>query len=141
MPSSDNSIATDTAEVSAPTTPFNDEELEVFKELILKKRAAARDDKLRMQHQVQDSREQSSNDSAYSYHMADAGTDAMEREKLYLQIARLQKFMNYLDRALARIENKSYGVCRVTGNAISKERLMAVPHTELSIAAKQKQKR
>ncbi len=73
--------------------------------------------------------------------MADAGTDAMEREKLYLMMARQQKFVGYLDRALERIENKTYGICKVTGNPISKERLEAVPHTEISIEAKLKQKR
>lgn len=94
-----------------------------------------------MQAQIKDSREQSESDSAYSFHMADAGTDAMEREKLYLMLARQQKYIGYLDRALERIENRTYGVCRVTGKPISKERLEAVPHTEISIEAKLKQNR
>jgi DnaK suppressor protein len=51
-------------------------------------------------------------------------------------IAREQKYVGYLDRALERIQNKTYGVCKVTGNTISKERLEAVPHTEISIEAK-----
>ena len=129
----------DAAAEQARTTPFSDEELEFFRGIILKKRESAYEETQRMQHQ--DSREQAANDTAYSYHMADAGTDAMEREKLYLMIARQQKFINYLDRALERIDNKSYGLCRVTGKAIAKERLIAVPHTELSIEAKQKQNR
>lgn len=91
--------------------------------------------------QLKDSREQAENDSAYSFHMADAGTDAMEREKLYLMVARQQKFIGYLDRALERINTRTYGICKVTGNTISKERLEAVPHTEISIKAKLKQKR
>ena len=73
--------------------------------------------------------------------MADAGTDAMEREKLYLMLARLRKFVGYLDRALERIENKTYGICKVTGKPIAKERLEAVPHTEISIEAKLSQQR
>ena len=94
-----------------------------------------------MKSQLVDSREQSENDTAYSHHMADAGTDAMEREKLYLMMARQQKYIGYLDRALERIEKKTYGVCKVTGKQISKERLEAVPHTEITIEAKLKQKK
>ena len=123
------------------TTPFSDEELEHFKQLILKKREDAVEDIESMKLQLQDSREQAENDSAYSFHMADAGTDAMEREKLYLMVARQQKFVGYLDRALERIKNKTYGICKVTGKPISKDRLEAVPHTEISIEAKLKQKK
>jgi DnaK suppressor protein len=120
-------------------TPFTDQELEEFRELIVRKRETAQEDIESMRAQVEDSREHES-DSAYSFHMADAGTDAMEREKLYLMIARQQKYVGYLDRALERIENKTYGVCKVTGKPIAKERLRAVPHTEISIEAKRKQK-
>ena len=121
-------------------TPFSDEELEHFKELILKRRKAATDDIERMRSQIDEASEQASDNTAYSFHMADAGTDAMEREKLYLMIARQQKYIGYLDRALERIKNKTYGICKVTGKPISKERLEAVPHTEISIDAKLKQK-
>ncbi len=121
-------------------TPFSEEELEHFRQLLVKKREAATDDIERMKGQIEDSREQAENDTAYSFHMADAGTDAMEREKLYLMIARQQKYIGYLDRALQRIEHETYGICKVTGKPISKERLEAVPHTEISIEAKRKQK-
>ena len=124
----------------APTTPFTDEELEVFRGVILRKRRAAHEDKERLQNQIGNLREHSTSDTAYSYHMADAGTDAMEREKLYLMIARQRKFIGYLDRALERIDKKTYGLCKVTGKPIAKERLMAVPHTELSVEAKRKQR-
>lgn len=124
-----------------PTTPFSDKELGHFKKIILEKRHAAIEDIERMKAQLLDSREQAENDSAYSFHMADAGTDAMEREKLYLMMARQQKYVGYLDRALERIEIRTYGVCKVTGKPISKERLEAVPHTEISIEAKLKQKK
>lgn len=122
-------------------TPFSDEELEHFKNLILERRRTATEDIERMRMQLKDSREQAENDTAYSFHMADAGTDAMEREKLYLMIARQQKYVGYLDRALERIKEKTYGICKVTGKPISKERLEAVPHTEISIEAKRKQKK
>ena len=122
-------------------TPFSAKELKHFKQLILDKRDNAIEDIERMHLQLKDSREQAENDSAYSFHMADAGTDAMEREKLYLMMARKQKYVGYLDRALERIEGKTYGICKVTGKPISKERLESVPHTEISIEAKLKQKK
>ena len=121
-------------------SPFSNEELAFFEALILEKRAAAVEDIDSMKHQLEDAREQAENDTAYSFHMADAGTDAMEREKLYLMIARQQKYVGYLDRALDRVKNKTYGICKVTGKAIPKERLMVVPHTETSMEAKTKQK-
>jgi RNA polymerase-binding protein DksA len=129
------------SKAAEPKTPFTVEELAYFKQLILEKRHSAVEDIERMHLQLEDSREQAENDSAYSFHMADAGTDAMEREKLYLMMARQQKFIGYLDRALERIENKTYGICKVTGKPIAKERLEAVPHTEISIEAKLKQKK
>ncbi|MCH8961552.1 MAG: molecular chaperone DnaK [Bacteroidetes bacterium] len=122
-------------------TPFSAKELKHFKQLILDKRHNATEDIERMNLQLKDSREQAENDSAYSFHMADAGTDAMEREKLYLMMARKQKYVGYLDRALERIESKTYGICKVNGKPISKERLESVPHTEISIEAKLKQKK
>ena len=127
--------------VARAKTPFDDATLAHFRALILDKRKHALEDVQKMQAQIKDSRERSESDSAYSFHMADAGTDAMEREKLYLMLARQQKYIGYLERALERIENHTYGVCKVTGNPISRERLEAVPHTEISIEAKLKQKR
>ena len=124
----------------ARITPFSDEELAQFRALIEEKRAAATEEIDAMRAQIDNARE-NEGDSAYSFHMADAGTDAMEIEKLYLMIARQQKYVGYLDRALERIENGTYGVCRVTGKPIAKERLMAVPHTEISIEAKKKQQK
>lgn len=121
-------------------TPFSDEELEHFKELLLKRRREAREEIEQMREQINEAKEQADDNSAYGVHMADAGTDAMEREKLHLMISRQQKYIGYLDRALERIENKTYGICRVTGEPIAKERLEAVPHTEISIEAKRKEK-
>ena len=129
------------SEATPDQTPFSDEDLAHFKEIILKKRRRAVEDIERMQQQMRDARDKAEVDSAYSFHMADAGTDAMEREKLYLMVARQQKFVGYLDRALERIAAKTYGICKVTGKPISKQRLLAVPHTEISISAKRKQKR
>ena len=121
-------------------TPFSDNELAEFRTLIEEKREGVQAEIDDMRAQVDDQRE-NEGDSAYSFHMADAGTDASELEKLYLMIARQQKFLGYLDRALDRIDNKTYGICKVTGKPIAKERLMAVPHTEISIEAKKQQQR
>lgn len=142
----DQSNDTDTQQVSKKkggdkrVTPFSEDELQHFKDLLISRRKDAVEDIESLRAQLKDSRDQAEDNTAYSFHMADAGTDAMEREKVYLMIARQQKYVGYLDRALERIENKTYGVCRVTGEPIAKERLEAVPHTEISIAAKKKQK-
>lgn len=135
-PSSDS-----TAAEQEHQTPFSEEELQHFKDLILERRRKAKEDVERMRNQIEESKEQAGDNTAYSFHMADAGTDAMEREKLHLMIARQQKYMGYLDRALERIKNGTYGICKVTGKPISKERLEAVPHTEISIKAKKEQKK
>jgi RNA polymerase-binding protein DksA len=117
-------------------SPFSDEELEYFRGIILKKRDASEQELNSLQATLKDLGENSSDDSAYSFHMADAGTDAQEREKTYVLMNRTKKFIKYLDDALERIENKTYGICKVTGKPISKGRLEAVPHTQLSIEAK-----
>ncbi|MEX0599861.1 MAG: TraR/DksA C4-type zinc finger protein [Rhodothermales bacterium] len=127
--------------VKKKNTWFSDDDFERFETILLDRRKEAVEDIERMRAQLEDAREQAENDTAYSFHMADAGTDAMEREKLYLMIARQQKYVGYLDRALQRIEDRTYGICKVTGKPISKERLEAVPHTEISIEAKLKQKK
>lgn len=127
-------------DTDARISPYTDEELEYFKDIILKKRAEADHDLEMLQAIIRESTENASDESAYSYHMADAGTDAQEREKTYMLFNRTKKFIRYLDDALVRINNKTYGVCRVTGKKISKGRLEAVPHTQISIEAKLKQK-
>lgn len=124
----------------ASGSPFSQEELEHFKELLLQRRREAREEIKQMRRQIEQAKDQAGDDTAYGVHMADAGTDAREREKLHLMIARQQKYIGYLDRALERIENGTYGICRVTGEPISKERLEAVPHTEISIEAKRQEK-
>ncbi|RNC84359.1 MAG: molecular chaperone DnaK [Balneola sp.] len=128
------------AEQTERISPYNDKELEYFKQIILKKRADADEELQTLQRTLRESMENSSDESAYSFHMADAGTDAQEREKTYMLFNRTKKFVKYLDDALKRIDNKTYGVCKVTGKKISKGRLEAVPHTQLSIEAKLKRR-
>ncbi|MBN1543503.1 TraR/DksA C4-type zinc finger protein [candidate division KSB1 bacterium] len=122
-------------------TPFSEEELAYFRNLILERRKEAQLEIERMRNQLKNENDEVDKDNAYSFHMADAGTDAMEREKIYLMIDRQQKYIGYLNRALERIENKTYGICKVTGKPINKERLEAIPHTEISIEAKLESKR
>ncbi|HYE96223.1 MAG TPA: TraR/DksA C4-type zinc finger protein [Rubricoccaceae bacterium] len=130
-----------TKEAKALTkSPLSKKDLEMFRKLLEAKRVQALEEIEAMREQIEDQREHEG-DSAYSFHMADAGTDAMEREKLYLMIARQQKYVGYVDRALDRIANGTYGICKVTGKAIPKERLLAVPHTEISMEAKKKQQK
>lgn len=121
-------------------SPYNDEELKYFKEIIIKKRDEAEQELTTLQNLLRESMENASDESAYSFHMADAGTDAQEREKTYMLFNRTKKFIRYLDDALKRIDNKTYGVCKVTGKKIAKGRLEAVPHTQLSIEAKLKRR-
>ncbi len=121
-------------------TPYSDEELEYFKQIILNKREESENELTTLQNLLRESMENASDESAYSFHMADAGTDAQEREKTYMLFNRTKKFIRYLDDALKRIENKTYGVCKVTGKKIAKGRLEAVPHTQLSIEAKLKRR-
>jgi DnaK suppressor protein len=121
-------------------SPYSDEELEYFRGIILKKRTEAEEEFEALQKTLRDNMENSTDESAYSFHMADAGTDAQEREKTYMLFNRTRKFIKYLDDAMKRIDNKTYGVCKVTGNKIAKGRLEAVPHTQLSIEAKLKRR-
>lgn len=121
-------------------SPYSDEELEYFREIIQKKREEAQKELESLHSSLRDSMENANDESAYSFHMADAGTDAQEREKTYMLLNRTKKFLRYLNGALERIDNKTYGVCKVTGKKIAKGRLEAVPHTQLSIEAKMKRR-
>jgi DnaK suppressor protein len=121
-------------------SPYSDEELEYFRGIILKKLEESQQELEALQRTLRESMENNSDESAYSFHMADAGTDMQEREKTYMLYNRTRKFIQYLNDALKRIDNKTYGVCKVTGKKISKGRLEAVPHTQLSIEAKLKRR-
>ncbi|MEX0722972.1 MAG: TraR/DksA C4-type zinc finger protein [Gracilimonas sp.] len=133
-------MATQDSKNDERVSPYSDEELEYFREIIIKKMEEAEEEVNALQRTLRESMENASDESAYSYHMADAGTDAQEREKTYMLFNRTKKFIKYLDDALTRIDKKTYGVCKVTGKKISKGRLEAVPHTQLSIDAKLKRR-
>jgi DnaK suppressor protein len=87
------------------------------------------------------SREASGDHSAYSFHMADQGTDTMEREKSFLYAQRDGRLLYHIDLALERVEKGDYGLCHECRKPISKERLEAVPHARLCISCKAKEEK
>ena len=109
-------------------TMYSSDELKAFKEMILPKRKETLDELDALKESMMDvsTGEYVSESSNYSLHM-EQGTDAMEREKTFLFASRSSKYVNQLDDALARIDAKSYGVCRICGLLVPKERLEAVP--------------
>lgn len=116
-------------------------DLEYFRKLLEKKREEVMKNMEYLRKVTLDStnQEASGDHSAYSFHMADQGTDAMEREKAFLFASRDEKYIRQIDEALERIENGTFGICRVTGKEIGKERLEAVPTTTISYEAKLKE--
>ncbi len=116
------------AAIAAEPRTYSAEDLKRFKELILQKRKETLEELDTLKESMMDvtTGEYISESSNYSLHM-EQGTDAMEREKTFLFAARGSKFVNQLDDALARIDAKTYGVCRVCGLLVPKERLEAVP--------------
>ncbi len=120
---------------------FSDEELKVFRELINKKLADAREDLRQLKQSLSYADDNSTNDTASSFKMMEDGSETMGREETAQLASRQEKFIGHLESAMRRIENKTYGICRETGKLIKKERLMLVPHATLSIEAKQQQDR
>lgn len=124
---------------SADKTRYSDEELQEFKEIIMNKLAKAREDlKMLMEAYTMDG-EHGTDDTSPTFKVLEEGYQVMSKEENSRLAARQQKFINNLENALLRIENKTYGICRVTGKLISKERLRSVPHATLSIEAKLQQ--
>lgn len=115
---------------------YSDEELAEFKELITTKLEASRNELKYLQEQISRSSEMG-DDSDARFKGLEDGTSTSEREYLSQMASRQIQYIGHLEKALVRIENKTYGICRETGKLISKERLRAVPHATLSIEAKQ----
>lgn len=118
---------------------YSDEELREFKEIIQKKMAVAQDELKHLTKALQSSNENGTDDTGSVYKTLEDGSSTLQKESTSHLASRLMKFIQNLEAALVRIENKTYGVCRVTGKLISKERLRAVPHTTQSIDAKRNQ--
>jgi len=122
---------------TVPTMRYSDAELVEFRELINKKLDAAKKELTYLQGLITRKDEMGGDESENRYMTMEDGGVSMEREQLSQMASRQITFIDHLEKAIMRIENKTYGICRVTGKLIDKARLRAVPHATLSIEAKQ----
>src|SRR5690606_28828334 len=120
-------------------TRHSDAELQEFKDIILEKLRIAEEELSALTSTLSNSNANGTADTAGTYKTLEDGSATLEKEQINQLAARQKKFIDNLEAALVRIENKTYGICRETGKLIQKERLKAVPHTTLSIEAKNKQ--
>jgi len=118
---------------------FSDTELQEFRDLINAKLIEAKQDYELLKASLSHSDDHGTNDTSPSFKMMEDGSETLSREETAQLAARQEKFISNLKNALVRIENKTYGLCRVTGKLIAKERLRLVPHATLSIEAKNQQ--
>jgi RNA polymerase-binding transcription factor DksA len=123
----------------AEKTRYSDEELMEFKELINKKLDKAREDYEILKSAITQSESNDTQDTSPTFKVLEEGAATLSKEEAGRLAQRQQKFIQHLQAALVRIENKTYGICRETGKLISKERLRVVPHATLSMEAKSKQ--
>lgn len=120
-------------------TRYSDSELVEFKELINDKLRMAREEFNNLTSSLSSPNANGTEDTSGTYKTLEDGSATLEKEQLNQLAARQKKFIENLEAALVRIENKTYGICRETGKLIQKERLRAVPHATLSMEAKLKQ--
>lgn len=120
----------------AEKTRYSDEELEEFRSIINDKLKLARRDYGQMMKTLMNADGNDVDDTSPTYKILEEGSATQTKEELIQQASRLQKFIQGLEAALIRIENKTYGIDRITGELIPKERLRAVPHATLSVASK-----
>lgn len=120
-------------------TRYSDTELEEFRDLINGKLKEAFEDYELLKGSLSNS-DNGTDDTGRTFNMMEDGSETLSREEVAQLAARQEKFIQNLQNALIRIENKTYGICRVTGKLIQKERLKLVPHATLSIDAKNSQK-
>lgn len=117
-------------------TRYSDAELAEFKTLILQKLAKAEIDYKELKDSITHNDGNDIQDTSPTFKIFEEGAAVMSKEETGKLAERQEKFIQHLKAALIRIENKTYGICRKSGDLISKERLMAVPHATLSIDAK-----
>ena len=120
-------------------TLYSDSDLKEFEEMIHKKLEQARSDFDQLQRSLSYEDDNRTEDTAPTFKMMEDGSDTMSREETAQLAARQRKFIMNLENALLRIKNKTYGICRVSGQLIAKERLRLVPHATMSIEAKNQQ--
>lgn len=123
---------------AAPKVRYSDEELEMFRQIILAEKQKTLEELRLLRERLEDlnSFNYIEEGGIFALHPAEQGAEAWERERTYAQIQRLTDYLQKLDAALKRIEDKTYGICRKCGILIAKERLMAVPITTLSASWK-----
>lgn len=119
---------------------YSDADLQEFKELILQKIEKAEADLALLNQNFVNDQNNGTDDTSPTFKAFEEGAETLSKEQNSILAGRQEKFIRDLKHALIRIENKTYGVCRVTGKLIPKERLRAVPHATLSIEAKNKQR-
>ena len=127
--------------MAASKNRYSDKELKEFQTLIEGKLDDAKSHLNALQGSLSNKDNNGTDDTASSFKMMEDGSDTLSREELAQLAARQEKFIKHLENALIRIQNKTYGICRVTGKLIPKERLKAVPHATLSIEAKESMNR
>lgn len=121
-------------------TRYTDEELLEFKEIILAKLAKAQHDYDMLKANLTNAEGNDTADTSPTFKILEEGANTLGKEEAVRLAERQLKFIQHLQAALVRIENKTYGVCRVTGQLIPKERLRAVPHATMSVDAKNSQR-
>lgn len=124
----------------AKKTRYSDEELEEFRAIINEKLAKTRLDYKDTMDQLMNKNTNDVDDTLPTYKALEEGSLTQTKEELVQMAQRQQKFINGLEAALVRIKNKTYGIDRITGELIPKERLRAVPHATLSVASKNARK-
>ena len=125
----------------AEKTRYSDEELEEFRQIINDKLALARRELSIMMGQLNNSDNNGADDTSPTYKALEEGSASQSKEDIAQMAGRQQKFIQGLEAALVRIENKTYGIDRMTGELIPKERLRIVPHATLSVASKNARKK
>ncbi|HBJ76986.1 MAG TPA: molecular chaperone DnaK [Porphyromonadaceae bacterium] len=116
---------------------YSDEELDEFKAIILEKLQTAKRDYELLRGSLSNRSGNDDSDTAHSFKSLEDGEYARTKEETASLAHRQMKFIQHLEAALVRIENKTYGICRKTGKLIPKDRLRAVPHATLSVEAKE----
>ena len=122
------------------TNKYSDKDLKVFKTLILTKIEKAQHDLELIKSAYMNDLNNGTEDTSPTFKAFEEGSETMSKEANAQLALRQEKFIRDLKNALIRIENKTYGICRVTGKLINKKRLNLVPHATLSIKAKNMQK-
>jgi RNA polymerase-binding transcription factor DksA len=122
----------------AEKTRYSDEELDEFRQIILQKLNKAKEDYELLKSAITQSESNDTQDTSPTFKVLEEGAATLSKEEAGKLAQRQLKFIQHLQGALVRVENKTYGICRETGVLIPKERLRAVPHATLSMEAKEK---